>query len=355
MKPIRVGIVGANPQRGWARDAHLSALRALPVFAITAVSARTQAGAEAAATHFGAARAFGDSLALARDPDVDVVAVTVKVPEHRAVVLAALAAGKHVYCEWPLGRDLAEAQEMAAAVPAGVHAMVGLQGLFAPAVRAARDLVARGALGRLKVMRVFGSAAAWGAQTDAASAYLQDRRNGATLETIGGGHTLATAEALAGPWREVDARCTTFLPEVPVSDTGGTVPRTSADHMLVLGRHDSGCVSTFEVVGGRPADRTALFELAGEDGWLRLSGTVPGTCQIAPLRLEASAPVALPDPVAPHLSGPAVNVAEAWAAFAADLRTGQRTVPDFGDAVRLARLLAAIDTASRDGRRQVPA
>src|ERR1700704_5517352 len=125
MLPIRVGIVGANAERGWGRDAHLDALRSLPQFTIGAVSARTQALAERAATAFGVTRAFGDSRALARDPDIDLVVVTVKVPEHRTVVLAALEAGKHVYCEWPLGRDLEEAKEMAAAVRPGSHAVVG--------------------------------------------------------------------------------------------------------------------------------------------------------------------------------------------------------------------------------------
>jgi predicted dehydrogenase len=275
--PIHVGIVGANPERGWARDAHLAALRALPDFAIAAVSARTQEIADAAAAHFGAGRAYGDSLALVRDPAVDVVAVTVKVPEHRAIVLAALAAGKHVYCEWPLGRDLAEAREMAAAVPSGIHAMIGLQGLFAPAILAAAALVRDGAIGELRILRVFGSAAAWGPDTPEFGAYLQDKSSGATLETIGGGHTLAPVEALVGRYVAVDACNSTFVRQVPVIGTDRHVARTCADHMLVLGRHESGCVSTFEVVGGRPEHRTALFELEGDRGWLRISGTVPGT------------------------------------------------------------------------------
>ena len=300
LAPIRVGIVGANAERGWARDAHLAALRALPDFAITAVSARTQEIADKAAAHFGAARAFGDSLELVRDPEVDVVAVTVKVPEHRAIVLAALAAGKHVYCEWPLGRDLAEAREMANAVPPGIHAMIGLQGLFAPAILAAARLVKDGGIGAPRVLRVFGSAAAWGDDTPAFGAYLQDKRTGATLETIGGGHTLAPVEALVGRYVEVDARNTTFLKQVPIIGTNETVERTCADHMLVTGLHDSGCVSTFEVVGGKPEHRTALFELEGSKGWLRVSGTVPGTCQIAPLMLEASVPVEVPEPASPR-------------------------------------------------------
>ena len=335
-QPVRVGIVGANSQRGWARDAHLAALRALPDFAIAAVSARTQEVADAAAVHFGAPRAYGNSLDLVRDPGVDVVAVTVKVPEHRAIVLAALAAGKHVYCEWPLGRDLAEAREMAGAVPAGIHALCGLQGLYAPAIREAERLLRNGTIGSPRVLRVFGSAAA----------------SGATLETIGGGHTLALVEAIAGRYVEVDARTTTFLKQVPVIGTSATVERTCADHMLVLGRHASGCVSTFEVIGGKPEHRTALFELEGSAGWLRISGTVPGTCQIAPLKLEASVPVTTPEPALSGLSGASANIAAAWSAFGRDLREQTFTAPDFAAAERLTGLLTAIDAAATTGQRQ---
>ena len=350
--PFRVGIVGANSERGWARDAHLAALRALPEFAITAVSARDQAFADTAAAHIGAVRGYGDSLELVRDPAVDIVAVTVKVPEHRAIVLAALAAGKHVYCEWPLGRDLAEAGEMAAAVPPGIHAMIGLQGLFAPAIVTAGQLLREGAIGRPRVLRVFGSAAAWGADTPAFGAYLQDKTTGATLETIGGGHTLAPVEALVGRYVEVDARNSTFLRQVPIIGTDTFAERTCADHMLVLGLHESGCVSTFEVVGGRPENRCSLFEIEGEKGWLRVTGTIPGTCQIAPLTLEASVPFTLPEPAVPGLSGAPANVAAAWAAFARDLRETNFTVPDFAVAERLTALLAALDNASASGQRQ---
>jgi predicted dehydrogenase len=348
---IRVGLVGANPERGWARDAHLPALRALPDYTLAAVSARTQAQADAAAEAFGAPRAFGDSLALARDPDVDLVVVTVKVPEHRDVVLAALGAGKHVYCEWPLGRDLAEAEEMAAAVRSDTHAVIGLQALSAPVIRQAARLVREGAVGRPRVLRVYGSAAAWGEETQPHYAYLQDKRNGATLETIGGGHTLAPVEALVGPYVEVDARNSTLLASVPVQGSDKTVERTCADHMLVLGLHDSGCVSTFEMIGGT-SDRPALFDLMGESGWLRVRGAAPGTCQIAQLTLEASVPIEPAEPVALDLKGPPANVAETYARLAQDLRTGARTLPDFEDARRLTHLLDAIDRASATGRRQ---
>ena len=110
---IRVGIVGANAQRGFASIAHIPALRALPQFEIVAVCTARQESAEAAARHYGVPLAFSDPEKLARHPDVDLVTVSVKVPDHYRPVMAAIEAGKHVYCEWPLGRDTAEAMRHA--------------------------------------------------------------------------------------------------------------------------------------------------------------------------------------------------------------------------------------------------
>jgi predicted dehydrogenase len=64
---------------------------------------------------------------------VDVVVITVKVPAHAQLVQAALAAGKHVYCEWPLARTTEEAESLVAlARAAGVRHTIGLQARHAP-------------------------------------------------------------------------------------------------------------------------------------------------------------------------------------------------------------------------------
>ena len=349
----RIGIVGGNATRAWAHDAHVPALRKMTDrFVIEAVSARTQQLADEATAAFGANRAFGDSLELVRDPGIDIVAVTVKVPEHRAIVLAALAASKHVYCEWPLGRDLAEAEEMAAAVPAASHVMIGTQALSSPAVRHARKLIAEGALGELKVCRVFSPTGGWGDSAPPHYAYLQDKANGATLETIAGGHTLSLIEYLAGPYVEVDARNTIMLRQVPIVGSDEMVERTCADHMLVVGRHDSGCVSTLEVTGG-VADRPFALELVGTKGSLTMASSFPGGYQAGTIELETSFD-APPTPalVIEGLKYAPVNVAESWARFADDIENDTRTVPDFDAAVRLTRLLDTIDAASASGERQ---
>ena len=65
---------------------------------------------------------------MAKHPEVDLVAVVVRVPGHKDLVMAGLQANKAVFCEWPLGANLAEAQEMASfAKEHGLKTIVGLQ------------------------------------------------------------------------------------------------------------------------------------------------------------------------------------------------------------------------------------
>src|SRR5687767_8170961 len=148
--PIRLGIVGAGRSRGWAKHAHFPALPHLPEFELTGVCASTPETAAAAAAAYGARLAFHDYRDLVSHAQIDAVVVSVKVPRHCAITLAALHAGKPVYTEWPLGADLAETNEMAAmAAKSGVPAMVGLQGRVGPANLYVKDLVRDGYIGRV--------------------------------------------------------------------------------------------------------------------------------------------------------------------------------------------------------------
>src|SRR5256885_5232662 len=135
-KRIRIGIIGANPDRGWAAQAHIPALKSLSDdFEITALSTSRRESADAASKLFGVPVAFDNHQDLVNSAVVDVVAVTVKVPYHLELATAALDADKAVYCEWPLGNGLKEAETLAAlAKKKGVLAVAGLQGRPAPTV-----------------------------------------------------------------------------------------------------------------------------------------------------------------------------------------------------------------------------
>src|SRR4030081_4155471 len=96
---LGVGIIGVSPIRGWASTAHIPALRALPKYEIRALSAHNAESARAAGDVFGVSAVFSDHEQLVAQPDIDLVAVTVKAPHHRELVSAALAAGKAASCE----------------------------------------------------------------------------------------------------------------------------------------------------------------------------------------------------------------------------------------------------------------
>ena len=126
-KEILVGIVGANANKTWAKVSHVPPINGLPGLKLAAVATSHEQSAREAAEAFGASRWFSDPLAMIRDDPIDLITISVKVPAHRELVLAALNAGKAVYCEAPLGRTVAEAEEMASAV-GSLHTAIGPQG-----------------------------------------------------------------------------------------------------------------------------------------------------------------------------------------------------------------------------------
>ena len=174
-------------------------------------------------------------------------------------------------------------------------------------------------------------------------------------------HPAYVFEASPGPER-VSVDIALLRLQVPIEDpgiepfavdhepgTGDRVERTCPDHMMILGRHDGGCVSSIEIVGGQAAP--LLFELRGSEGSLRIDGHHPGGYQCGALTVTVSqGPEEPAQPAIPGLEGPAINVAQIYAQLDSDIRTGSRTVPDFEYAVRLTRLLDTIDAASDQGR-----
>src|SRR5437763_4883784 len=181
---LGVGIIGVSPVRGWAATAHIPALRALPNYEIRALSARSAESARAAGEVFGVSAVFSDHEQMVTQSDIDVVAVTVKVPHHRELVSAALAAGKAVYCEWPLGRDLDDARAMAAlAAEQRVRTVVGLQGRQAREVEFVQALLREGYVGEVLSTTMVGLSIP-GGSVGQPNAYMLDKTNGANVLTI---------------------------------------------------------------------------------------------------------------------------------------------------------------------------
>ncbi len=129
---------------------------------LRALVASTPDRGQAAAAAHGVAEVFDSVDQLAGRDEIDLVVVSVRVPRHRELVLPALSAGKPVLCEWPLGRGLAEAEELTASA-AGLPSFVGLQGRATPSMRYLRDLIGEGYLGEVLSTSLVCSSGQWGA------------------------------------------------------------------------------------------------------------------------------------------------------------------------------------------------
>lgn len=352
-KRLRVGIIGASAEGGWARDGHVPAVQGLKGLEFAAVATNSQDTADASAKAFGVPAAYGSGMDLIRAPGIDLVTVTTRVPDHHDLVLAAIAAGKHVYCEWPLGRGNAEAEEMAAAAQAaGVHVAIGLQLRRSPVVRRARALIASGTLGRVLSVSTYSATAGFGPTVPAPLLYLEDPESFANLVTIQGAHTVDLAIAVAGELADVSALATAQYPEIRAGDSKERRPRTTFDHLLLQGRLAQGGTLSAEVAGGRPAETPFWMEVIGETGTLRLEGGAPRGFQSGRLTLSLNG-VAEPVDEGELSSMPdaAANVAGVYAALRDDIAKGTSTVAGFGHAVKLTRLVTDLLASSRTGNR----
>jgi predicted dehydrogenase len=360
---LGVGIIGVSPVRGWAATAHIPALQALPNYEIRALSAHSAGAARAAGEVFGVNAVFSNHEELVTQPDIDVVAVTVKVPHHRELVSAAIAAGKAVYCEWPLGRDLREAQAMAArAAEQGVCTVVGLQARQAPAIEFVQELLSDGYVGKVLSTTLVGLSVA-GDVVGQPNAYMLDQTNGANVLTIAVGHSLDLLSHVLGELADLSAVSDLRRPLITVEETGERIVKTAADQIAVIGTLTSGTTASVHIREAVAGGTGLLWEINGTDGTLRVTAD-EAQPQIFPLTVAGARgrnePAELAVPAAliqrwPALTGlegaPAYNVGRAYAAFAADIDNGTHTVPDFTDAIRRHELIAAIETSAASGER----
>src|SRR5437867_3461607 len=244
---LGVGIIGVNPVRGWAATAHIPALRALPTYEIRALSGHSARSAREAGAAFGVSAVFSDHQELVTRPDIDVVAVTVRVPHHRELVDAALAAGKAVYCEWPLGRDLDDARSMASlAADNGVRTVVGLQARQAPAIELVQKLLSDGYVGEVLSTSMLGVSVP-GHVVGQPNAYMLDRVNGANVLTIAVGHSLDLLNHVLGEFVDLSAVSNLRRPLITIEETGEQIVKTAPDQIAVIGTLTSGAIASVHI------------------------------------------------------------------------------------------------------------
>lgn len=210
---LKVGLIGT----GFMGKAHVFGYASaqsvfdLPNrFAMHCLADVTQDAANAAARQFGFARATTDWRELVADPEIDIVSITAPNALHKEMALAAITAGKHVYCEKPLAPLASDASDMAeAAEAAGVTTQVGFNYLCNPMLQLAREMIEAGELGEIRGYRGI-HCEDYMADAAGPFTFRHDPAGGGALADIGS-HALATAEYLCGPVARVMGDCVTMI------------------------------------------------------------------------------------------------------------------------------------------------
>lgn len=354
---LKVGLVGASANGGWSPVAHIPAIKALENVELAAICTSRPETAKAASEAFEVERAYYNLDELVNQPDLDIISCVVKIPNHFDVVKAALASGKHVYCEWPLGATLEETEALAnLAEEKGLVTAIGLQGHRAPEFLYLRQLVEEGWFGQVVSVRMSMQTKASTERTSK-KAWLDERQRKATLFSIAGGHTLYYLSHTFGNITEVAAQLSTQLKQLTLKDSGEVVDNDIADQISIHGLLNDKIPFQSQISAVPAHSGGWSLEIYGTEGTIFASSTM--LPQITPVKLMGSKGDAelktmeVPDELVKFdylPEGPAGNVGRNYGSMAEAILNGKQFHPNFNDAFKMHRLLETIQQSSDEKR-----
>ena len=288
-KLLNIGLIGS----GFMGQAHADAYRRAAMLyrnlsakpRLLSLADATPELAAAAAARLGFERSTGDWRTLVSDPEIDVVDITSPNHMHKEMALAAIAAGKHVYCEKPLAVTLADAEEMAEAARAkGVKTMMAFNNIKTPAAMLAKQLIDKGDIGRPTRFRAWFDQGFFNDPELPFSWRCTRREAGSGALGDLGSHVVAVGQYLMGDVERVVAESETFFPTRPVpaggsgygAKAGAEAPRAKVeneDQIQALIRFKSGAGGSIEasrIAAGKVFG--VYWEVSGTEGTIIMDG-----------------------------------------------------------------------------------
>jgi predicted dehydrogenase len=331
---------------------------ALPEAELTAVCTAHEETARHAQQRTGAPLAFWDYREMLQSPQIDLVTVAVRISMHHPIVQAALQAGKHVFCEWPLALNAAQALEMLrTAEGKRVHHAVGTQARFSPGIMYAKELMEQAYVGRplLFHMTHFLSSALEPRPSHRWWSMRREEGGGAIL--IACGHALDVVRWYLGEVEEVSGKVETLLQETRFSDTGEVVPVTAIDTVAFMARLAGGVTGSVHVSNACRHGSGFRLEIYGTEGRLQVESS--HMVQYSPARVsgargqdhmqELPVPERLYEVSEIPAETQAFQVAQLLRGFVRSVNRDQPFHPNFGEAVSLHRTIEAVIRSSETG------
>jgi predicted dehydrogenase len=343
MMTIRIGFIGAG---AIARSRHLPGLKDLPEVEVAAVSNRTRASSEAVAREFGIAQVVDNWRSLVEMPELDAVFIGTWPYMHREMSVAALGAGKHVFCQARMAMDLAEARAMLDAARARPELVSQVcppptRMPFEPFVR---DLLARGELGEIVSVELVSRS---GANLNPNAIHWRERKEFSGNHVLALGIYAETLNAWVGPYEQLAAHAAT--PLASKRDASAKAVAIQVPQIVTIsGRLASGALCVEHHLG-LAADSTTpgdTLTLWGRKGTLRY--TFGETIEVAPAGGPLRA-VDVPDSLKRGWRVEADFIASVQSAMAGTpSRVGIN--PDFAEGLAYMRKVEAVHVSAATGR-----
>lgn len=282
MKDLKFAVIGG----GFMGKAHSIALASYPMYVWPTplypvreliVEINDELAGESQ-KRFGFNRASTDWRAAIEDPEIDAVDILVPNLLHHDVVMAAIAAGKHVMCEKPLALDSALGREMAdAAEAAGIVNQVGFNWRLTPAIQLAKKLIEEGEIGEIRSVRSFWLGEFFNdPSTPLVWRFKKEQAGSGALGDIGS-HAIDFSRFLAGDIVEVQGLQSRYVDHRPLPSGDGVGEVDVDDATAFMMKFASGATGYLEASWSAPGKKShAGFEVIGSRGsisfnWERMS------------------------------------------------------------------------------------
>ena len=371
MPKIRIGLIGY----GGIGRVHAAAYRAIPFhyglpadsIQIAGVATSRAETAARAANEIGCAFHSADYRELLAREDIDAVDICTPNDSHHAIVAAAAAAGKHIYCEKPLAMTVAEAESMAQAVArAGLKAQMTFNFRFFPAILRARQLMDAGFLGRVFSFRGRYHRSSYISSEKPMSWRLRRAITGGGALFDLGSHILDLLYFLLGDFAEVNATLETLIKERPSAAGAAEITPVDVDDIALLqARLADGTLGTVEISRmGTGATNDLTFEIFGDRGAIRWTLDDPAWLYVYDLRdaegpyggergfrkIEAVGRFAGGKAPDPSMTPDFMRVhAECQYQFIRSIWDDKPTSPSFDDGLHIQRIMDAAERSSKRG------
>lgn len=345
---IRVGVIGT----GFGAAVHIPALQNVSAFDVVAVCSRRPERAHLAAAQHGIKNAVSDFKELIRSPEIDAVVIATPPFLHHGMAIAALEEGKHVLCEKPMAKSLAESRDMVKiAERVGVTAMVNHEFRFVPERARAKELIEEGYIGEPHSASLTIYRSSLNDPNGIPFGWLMEAEKAGGMLGAAGSHHVDALRWWFGEVKSVAGTVATMVRRRRLPESTHLAGVDADDNFAILLKFVNGAIGTVHYSATSVHDPADQIILSGSEGMLIVAsdGRLLGARRREPLsELPIPEHLLVDDGDFDHpLIQPTILLMREWAKA---IRTGARVSPSFEDGVKIQEILDGVQRSCQQGR-----